>query len=84
MKGFHKHQVLAGFADEMSAHSGFLKSAKALSSLVLGHISRLNQEGRIKHVIFTGHSAGGGVAALLYLKFLLDIDPLCTFLKLWV
>ncbi|KAK0510053.1 hypothetical protein JMJ35_007447 [Cladonia borealis] len=78
---FHKHQVLAGFADKLSAHSGFLNSAKALSSLVLRHISRLNQEGRIKHVIFTGHSAGGGVAALLYLKFLLEIDPLYENLK---
>ena len=32
-------------------------------------------------MIFTGHSAGAGVAALLYLKFLLEIDPLCGFLK---
>ena len=83
-KGLHKHQFPNAFADELSAHSGFLSSAKALSSLVLRHISKLNQEGRIKQVIFTGHSAGGGVAALLYLKFLLDIDPLCAFLKLWI
>ena len=52
-----------------------------MSSTVQRHISRLNQEGRIKHVIFTGHSAGGGVAALLYLKFLLDIDTLRAFTK---
>ena len=52
-----------------------------LLSPVLRHILELNQEGRIKHVIFTGHSAGGGVAALLYLKILLDIDPLCAFPK---
>lgn len=83
-KGLHKHQFPNAFANELSAHSGFLSSAKALSSLVLRHISKLNQEGRIKQVIFTGHSAGGGVAALLYLKFLLDIDPLCAFLKLWM
>ena len=80
-KGLRKHQVLDAFANELLAHSGFLSSAKALSSLVLRHISKLNQDGRIKHVIFTGHSAGGGVAALLYLKFLLDIDSLCAFLK---
>ena len=78
-KGLHKHQFPNAFANELSAHSGFLSSAKALSSLVLRHISKLNQEGRIKQVIFTGHSAGGGVAALLYLKFLLDVDPLRTF-----
>lgn len=78
-KGLRKHHFLDAFADELSAHSGFLSSAKTLSPPVLRHISKLNQEGRIKHVIFTGHSAGGGVAALLYLKFLLDVDPLCAF-----
>jgi len=78
-KDLRKHQFLDAFADELSAHSGFLSSAKTLSPPVLRHISKLNQEGRIKHVIFTGHSAGGGVAALLYLKLLLDVDPLCAF-----
>ena len=81
-KGLRKHQFLDAFADELSAHSGFLSSAKTLLPPVLRHISKLNQEGRMKHVIFTGHSAGGGVAALLYLKFLLEMDPLCTFLKM--
>ena len=80
-KGLRNHQFLDSFAEELSAHSGFLSSAKTLSPLVLRHISKLNQEGRIKHVVFTGHSAGGGVAALLYLKFLLEVDPLCAFLK---
>jgi hypothetical protein len=80
-KGLRKHKFVDVFKDELSAHSGFLRSAKTLSSLVLRHISRVNQEGWIKHVIFTGHSAGGGVASLLYLKFLLDMNPLCAFIK---
>lgn len=80
-KGLRKHQFLNAFADDLSAHSGFLSSARTLSTPVLRHISKLNKEGRIKHVIFTGHSAGGGVAALLYLKLLLEIDPLCVSFK---
>lgn len=80
-KGLRQHKFLDAFADELSAHSGFLSNAKSLSPPIIRHISTLNQEGRIKHVVFTGHSAGGGVAALLYLKFLLDMDPLCTFIQ---
>jgi len=34
---------------------------------VLGIISR---GGKVKHVLFTGHSAGGSVASLLWLKVL--------------
>ena len=79
-KGLREHKSLDAFVDEFSAHSGFLTSAKSLSPSIIRHISKLNQEGRIKHVVFTGHSAGGGVAALLYLKFLLDPEPLCTFI----
>jgi hypothetical protein len=81
LKGLRKHQFLNAFADDLSAHSGFLSSARTLSPPVLRHISKLNQEGRIKHVIFTGHSAGGGVATLLYLKLLLETDPPCASLK---
>ena len=77
-KGLREHKLLDAFADELSAHSGFLSNAKSLWPPIIRHISTLNLEGRIKHVVFTGHSAGGGVAALLYLKFLLDTDPLCT------
>lgn len=77
-KGLREHKYLDAFVGKFSAHSGFLTSAKSLSPPIIRHISNLTQEGRIKHVVFTGHSAGGGVAALLYLKFLLDLDPLCT------
>lgn len=80
LKGLREHKFLDAFVDNLSAHSGFLTSAKSLSPAIIRHISKLNEEGRIKHVVFTGHSAGGGVAALLYLKFLLDTDTLCTFI----
>lgn len=81
LQGLREHKFLDTFVDELLAHSGFLTSAKSLSPPIARHISKLNEGGKIKHVVFTGHSAGGGVAALLYLKFLLDTDPLCTFMS---
>jgi hypothetical protein len=53
-----------------------LNSAKALLPLVLRHISE-NQERQVKNVVFTGHSAGGAVASLLYQKFLLEAASSC-------
>jgi hypothetical protein len=54
----------------IEAHAGFLNGAESL----MPHISKILQKvvrvGRVKHVLFTGHSAGGSVASLLWLKFL--------------
>ncbi|KAK3997970.1 Alpha/Beta hydrolase [Cladorrhinum sp. PSN332] len=52
---------------KISAHSGFLKAAEALSEIVEQRIRSSHDSNR--HVIFTGHSAGGAVATLLYLRF---------------
>ncbi|KAK4225447.1 Alpha/Beta hydrolase protein [Podospora fimiseda] len=54
--------------ERISAHSGFLAAANTLSEIVEARIcSRPASDDH--HVIFTGHSAGGAVATLLYLRF---------------
>ncbi|KAF7546119.1 hypothetical protein G7Z17_g8654 [Cylindrodendrum hubeiense] len=57
---------------ELLAHSGFLNSAEALDNNVSRRIQRyVNAQGsEKKHVVFTGHSAGGAVASLLFLRYL--------------
>ena len=69
-----------GTRSGISAHSGFVNGAKALLSLVSRHISKLSKSGQPKHIVFTGHSAGGAVASLLYLKFVLNATNNCEFL----
>lgn len=49
----------------MEAHSGFLNSAKALLPLLIEKL-KVSAEQGASHVMFTGHSAGGAVASLLY------------------
>ncbi|KAE8351979.1 alpha/beta-hydrolase [Aspergillus coremiiformis] len=56
----------------LQAHSGFLNSAKALDNTVshrMNEFIRLNRS-RFYHILFTGHSAGGAVASLLFLRYL--------------
>ncbi|OJJ33423.1 hypothetical protein ASPWEDRAFT_174830 [Aspergillus wentii DTO 134E9] len=55
-------------ASSLEAHSGFLESAVALDSIVSKRIEEYKQRGG--HVLFTGHSAGGAVASLLFLRYL--------------
>lgn len=59
------------------AHSGFLNSAWALDDIVSERIKTYtdntkNTNGQRPHVLFTGHSAGGAVAALFYLRYISD------------
>lgn len=72
--GTDRHVFLQSFGSELSVHSGFLNGAKALAPLVQRHVSMIIKESRIKQIAFAGHSAGGGVAALLHLKSLLELD----------
>ncbi|KAH8591652.1 hypothetical protein B0O99DRAFT_690460 [Bisporella sp. PMI_857] len=67
----NSHPVLQSIAAGISAHSGFLNSARALLPLVSKHLSKMSHRG-VMNVIYTGHSAGGAVASLLYQKFLLE------------
>lgn len=61
----------------LHAHAGFLNGAEALLPEVSSRISRFVQQHRVKHVLFTGHSAGGAVASLLFAHFLCASDPEC-------
>ncbi|PIG84970.1 hypothetical protein AARAC_010899 [Aspergillus arachidicola] len=56
----------------LQAHSGFLNSAKALDKTVSQRINMYIRENasNYSHVLFTGHSAGGAVASLLFLRYL--------------
>ncbi|KAF2843819.1 alpha/beta-hydrolase [Patellaria atrata CBS 101060] len=56
------------------AHGGFLTAARALKGRVEEQLEKAWSKG-VKNVIFTGHSAGGAVASLLFLRYaLLTID----------
>jgi predicted lipase len=52
---------------KVEVHAGFLNGAEALVSAVEKHI---NSQPKCRHVLFTGHSAGGAVASLLFTRFL--------------
>ena len=63
----------------VEAHAGFLSAAKALEPFVRQNLERLVASRHsesfpyrdVKHVLFTGHSAGGAVASLLFLRHVL-------------
>ncbi|KAF7592076.1 hypothetical protein BBP40_000742 [Aspergillus hancockii] len=65
-------QIAAENTTAFQAHSGFLNSAKALDSIVSREIKDyiIQDGGKYSHILFTGHSAGGAVASLLFLRFL--------------
>ncbi|KAJ5716604.1 hypothetical protein N7493_008515 [Penicillium malachiteum] len=52
----------------LQAHAGFLGCASALDSIVSKQIEKYKETKGVTHVLFTGHSAGGAVASLLYLR----------------
>ncbi|KAL4927871.1 Alpha/Beta hydrolase protein [Aspergillus undulatus] len=54
----------------LETHAGFLKSAEALDPIVSREIHRYIEDyGEKSHILFTGHSAGGAVASLLFLRY---------------
>ncbi|KAI9771960.1 MAG: hypothetical protein M1839_002593 [Geoglossum umbratile] len=56
--------------DTIEAHGGFLDSAKALIPDVVEQIQEATARASIGHVLFTGHSAGGAVASLVFAHLL--------------
>lgn len=55
----------------LQAHSGFLESAISLDQIVRRKIYEYaKQRDGGSHVLFVGHSAGGAVASLLFLRCL--------------
>ena len=67
----------------MEAHSGFLNSAEILEATISKRIKEL-APADVKHVLFTGHSAGGAVASLLYLSYLSRRNAECTPVTLYL
>lgn len=60
----------------MEAHSGFLSCAQAIVSSIAQDIDQqLAADESISNIIFTGHSAGGAVASLIFLHFALEENP---------
>ena len=60
---------LDSLLQSMEAHAGFLNSAVELRERVSTFIDEVTKSRALKHVVFTGHSAGAAVASLLYLSF---------------
>ncbi|KAH6651230.1 hypothetical protein F5144DRAFT_617854 [Chaetomium tenue] len=63
---FFKFEGIAG----TKAHTGFLACAKALIPTLKAAIEQhVTSDKRVFEVVFTGHSAGGAVASLVFLHF---------------
>ncbi|KAL4944329.1 hypothetical protein BDV06DRAFT_94353 [Aspergillus oleicola] len=61
----------------LEAHAGFLKSAEALDPIVCREINRyVDENGEKSHVLLTGHSAGGAVASLLFLRYVCPMNSI--------
>lgn len=62
----------------VNAHGGFLACAQILIPSLLQDIARhLKSDPSVDRIIFTGHSAGGAVASLIFLRFLCQTPPEC-------
>ncbi|KAF5673863.1 hypothetical protein FHETE_3250 [Fusarium heterosporum] len=60
-----------GSNGEVFAHSGFLACATTLLPWLTEEIIRqVKVDDSLTHIVFTGHSAGGAVAALIFLHFI--------------
>jgi putative lipase involved disintegration of autophagic bodies len=57
-------------AEPIYAHAGFLNAANDLEPVLTKKIKEILVYNEVKHVLFTGHSAGGAVASLLFAKYL--------------
>ncbi|KAF5613119.1 alpha beta-hydrolase [Fusarium subglutinans] len=71
--------ISKGCLDDLKAHSGFLNSARALESIVTNLVNKYLESfdetsGKRPHILFTGHSAGGAVSQLLYLRHISNQD----------
>ena len=70
-------QALDLEGSELEAHSGFLSSAEVLEPMISMYLGE-GRWGSFKHVLFTGHSAGGAVASLLCLRYLSRRNKECN------
>ena len=67
----HETKGALGDSESLYAHRGFLLNAEALAPEITRQLDEiLRDHPSLRKVIFTGHSAGGAVAGLLYTHFL--------------
>ncbi|KAK4444484.1 Alpha/Beta hydrolase protein [Podospora aff. communis PSN243] len=60
----------------VQAHAGFLSCAEALvPAITEGILQQLALDTKISNIVFTGHSAGGAVASLVFLHFAFLANP---------
>ena len=65
------------------AHAGFLNGAAALFSEVTRRVEQVAAEDKgPRHILLTGHSAGGAVASLIFAKFLAEAKCPCKLIFL--
>ncbi|QGI77075.1 hypothetical protein CEK25_003804 [Fusarium fujikuroi] len=63
-------KAFQGTKEQIYAHSGFLACAATLLPWLTEEITRqVTADKSLKDVVFTGHSAGGAVAAMVFLHF---------------
>ncbi|KAF5626698.1 uncharacterized protein FTJAE_9555 [Fusarium tjaetaba] len=63
-------EALPGIKEQIYAHSGFLACAATLLPWLTEEIIRqITVDEGLKDIVFTGHSAGGAVAAMVFLHF---------------
>jgi hypothetical protein len=58
---------------DLKAHAGFLNGAIALGQRIFPQLELCLATSKVKHVIFTGHSAGGATAALLFMHYFTQV-----------
>ena len=58
--------------DGIKAHAGYINGADALEAAIRSQIDSTCRGSKTWNVLFTGHSAGGAVASLLFTRFLLS------------
>ncbi|KAK0616945.1 Alpha/Beta hydrolase protein [Immersiella caudata] len=67
---------IPGQETPVQAHAGFLSCAEALiPAITTGILQQLGLDTKISNIVFTGHSAGGAVASLVFLHFTFLENP---------
>ncbi|KAM5353716.1 hypothetical protein ACJ41O_000366 [Fusarium nematophilum] len=67
---------LPGSTADVSAHGGFLACAGTLLSWITQEVIRqVELDDELTDIVFTGHSAGGSVAAIVFLHFACHYKP---------
>lgn len=74
-----RHREADSAFEQLEAHAGFLNGAEALLPRINAELDQICLASPNAHVILTGHSAGGAIASLLYVKLLSEAKQPCEF-----